>query len=153
LFANSRAQPGWALGGDPGRVLVQHRRDAADDEPLQLPADADLLDAAVAATGARLVVIDPIMAFLEPAVATGSDHAVRRSLAPLAQLAERRECTILLVRHLTKAGGRRCIYRGTGSIGLIAACRAAWLAARDPDDSGCCVLAQVNNNLAPPHDL
>src|SRR5262249_31058200 len=39
---------------------------------------------------------------------------------------------------------------GTGSIGLLGACRSGWLIARDPEATGCCVLAQVKNNLAPP---
>jgi len=95
-------------------------------------------------------VIDPIMAFLDPRIQSGSDTSVRRALAPLAQLAERHGAAVLLVRHLNKSPGRSPIYRGGGSIGFLAACRSGWLIARDPEQPARCVLAQVKNNLAPP---
>ena len=57
---------------------------------------------------------------------------------------------MLLVRHLNKRGGKTAIYRGGGSIGLLGACRTAWLVGRDPVTAGRCVLAQVKNNLASP---
>src|SRR5207248_6481150 len=56
----------------------------------------------------------------------------------------------LLVRHLNKDDGHRAVYRGLGSIGLVGACRAAWLIAADPKVPGRRVLAQEKNNLAPP---
>ena len=56
---------------------------------------------------------------------------------------------VQLVRHLNKSGGRQALYRGLGSIGLVANCRSAWLVAADPRARGRAVLAQVKNNLAP----
>jgi hypothetical protein len=96
------------------------------------------------------VVIDPIMAFLEATVATGSDPSVRQALLPLMRLAEKHRCAVLLVRHLNKDGGVQSIYRGGGSIGIIGACRSGWLVARDPHDPSRRVLAEVKNNLAAP---
>jgi hypothetical protein len=55
---------------------------------------------------------------------------------------------MLMHRHINKGGGKQAIYRGAGSIGLVGACRSAWLVGRDPVDPGRCVLAQVKNNLA-----
>ena len=70
----------------------------------------------LAEAGPRLVVLDPILAFLEGG--GNSDHTVRRALTPLACLAERRRCVILLVLHLNKTDGPApCI---------AAACRFAW---------------------------
>jgi hypothetical protein len=68
---------------------------------------------------------------------------------PLARLAEKHRCAVLLVRHLNKSGGRRALYRGGGSIGFIGACRSGWLIGRDPQEPGRCVLAPVKNNFAP----
>jgi hypothetical protein len=82
-------------------------------------------------------------------VAVSSDQNVRRALFPLAQLAEDYRCLVLLVRHLNKALRTSALYRGGGSIGIIGACRSAWLAARDPAEPERCLLAQVKNNLAP----
>jgi hypothetical protein len=116
-----------------------------DGTPLHFPTHADLLEQGVAATGARLVVIDPVTAFFDAAVAVNSDPSVRRALLPLARIAERHGCVVLMQRHLNKYGGYHALYRGGGSIGL---CRSAWLAAPDPYAAGRCVLAEVKNNLA-----
>jgi hypothetical protein len=137
-----------ALGADLERVFVFRRANTA--VPLCLPEHTALLDEALARTGARLLVIDPIMAFLGPGVLAGNDPSVRRALLPLAQLAERYGCVILLVRHLNKAFGGRALYRGAGSLAFLSACRSGWLIAPDPQQPERRVLAQVKNNLAPP---
>jgi hypothetical protein len=139
-----------ALGADLDRVFVFCPEDAAPGEVPSLPGRAGALEQALAQTRARLVVIDPVMAFLDRHVLTASDQSVRRALAPLVRLAQRYGCAVLLVRHLTKGLRGRALYRGGGSIGMLAACRSAWLAAPDPHDPQRRVLAQVKNNLAPP---
>src|SRR5262249_1699517 len=81
-------------------------------------------------------------------ICTGNDQSVRQALAPLARLAEETGCVILLVRHLNKTGGAKAVYRGGGSIGIVGACRSAWLIARHPEEPRRRVLVQVKNNLA-----
>jgi RecA-family ATPase len=138
-----------ALGADLDRVFLLDRESAGIAEPLAFPAHTSLLDHALTQTQARLVVIDPIMAFLDPSILTSSDKAVRRALNPLAELADRHRCVPFLVRHLNKTDGHRSVYRGGGSIGFLAACRSGWLLGADPYDPSCRILAQVKNNLAP----
>ena len=139
-----------AFGAELDHVFVE-QADANDDSPpLRLPTDWRRLDDALTQTGARLLVIDPIMAFLDPRILAGNDQSVRQALYPLARIAEAHACAVLLVRHLNKSPGRSPIYRGGGSIGLLAACRSGWLIARHPEQPAHCVLAQVKNNLAPP---
>jgi hypothetical protein len=138
------------LAADLTRVFVLPPAGPALRPPLALPSQTAALEAALARTQARLLVIDPITAFLEPGVNLASDPGMRRALSPLVVLAERYACAVLLVRHLNKAGRGRALYRGLGSIGLVAACRSAWLVARDPRCPGRRVLAQLKNNLAPP---
>lgn len=139
-----------ALDADLNRVFILRPEDATAGEPLRLPEHTNALDDALKKTHARLLVIDPIVAFLDPCIQSNNDASVRRALGPLAQLAEQRGAAVLLVRHLNKSHGRSPIYRGGGSIGLLAACRSGWLIARDPEQPAQCVLAQVKNNLAPP---
>jgi putative DNA primase/helicase len=139
-----------ALDADLKHVFVLRAEDAPAGELLRLPGHMSVLDDALSRTRARLLVIDPIVAFLDPRIQSSNDASVRRALAPLAQLAERHGAAVLLVRHLNKSPGRSPIYRGGGSIGLLAACRSGWLIARDPEQPAHCVLAQVKNNLAPP---
>ncbi len=136
-----------ALGADLARVFLWPR--LTDPGLPRLPADRKRIEEAIVETGAKLVIIDPIMAFLDRSVTPNSDASVRRILDPMAQLAERRRCVILLVRHLNKDDGSHALYRGGGSIGFTAACRLAWLAGRDPRMAERLVLAQQKNNCAP----
>jgi hypothetical protein len=135
------------FGADLDRVFVLQAE--SNMGIVRLPNDWKQLDDALARTGARFVVIDPIMAFLGRRIVAGSDASVRRALLPLVRLAEKHGCTILLVRHLNKTHGGVSVYRGAGSIAFLAVCRSGWLIARDPSASGQCVLAQIKNNLAP----
>ncbi len=138
------------LHADLSRVFVFHAADDPAAELLRLPDHLAVLDEALARTGARLLVIDPIVAFLDPRFHNGNDASIRRALTPLAQLAHSRQVAVLMVRHLNKATGLSPLYRGGGSIGIVAACRSGWLIARNPDLPSQCVMAQVKNNLAPP---
>lgn len=52
----------------------------------------------------------------------------------IAEISQKTGCSIILVRHLNKAGGGSAIYRGGGSIGIIGAVRVGWLTDADPDD-------------------
>jgi hypothetical protein len=97
-----------------------------------------------------LVVIDPITAFLPRDVAANSDQSVRRVLSLLALIAEKTGCAIVLVRHLRKAGGSKAVYRGAGSIGIIASARTGLLAACHPTDRDLRVLAVTKSNVAGP---
>ena len=106
------------------------------------------IEAAVQAVDARLVVIDPLTAFLADRVETHKDHDVRRALRPLAALAERLVVAVVVIRHLNKSGSANAKQRGGGSIGLTAAARSVLLAGPDPDDPSQKVLARVKNNLA-----
>jgi hypothetical protein len=112
---------------------VEVRRDGIE-EGIALPDDATELDRMVGETGARLVVIDPLMAHLPEAVNSWRDQSIRRALAPLHRMAEKRRCAVVVVAHLNKARGTEALYRAGGSIGIPAAVRSALLLARDPQD-------------------
>jgi hypothetical protein len=134
------------MGADIDRVYVPDFRRC--HAPLLLPRDLPRFKEMLGHCQARLVVLDPFLAFLDSTVQSFSEQSLRRLLTPLQALAEEFHCAILLVRHLNKAVGLRALYRGTGSIALSAACRSEWLVARIPDGEGRCVLAQQKNNLA-----
>ncbi len=148
-----------AAGGDPSRVvLLQGVREVRGEEAAGEGAERErgvtLLDleairAAVMAVDARLVVIDPLMAYLGSTDAH-VDAAVRAVLAPLSRLSAELDVAVVVVRHLTKAGGGQPLYRGGGSIGFVAAARAGLLVAPDPDDASGRrrVLAVTKSNLA-----
>lgn len=141
-----------AAGADLSRVIAYDRTGAASG-PLTLPDDLTAIEKAVADVQARLLVIDPVSAFLS--VNPTSDVAVRQLLTPLAAFAEHTGVAVVLVRHLTKAGSRNALYRGAGSIGIIAAARSGLLAAADPaaDQPHRHVLVQTKCNLASAESL
>jgi hypothetical protein len=139
-----------SLGADMGRVAIWERDGEDEGWPWRFPRQANLLDEALTRTGARLAVIDPIMAFLDDCVLFASDQSVRRALAPLIHVADKHGCTLLMHRHLNKQGNGRALYRGMGSIAFLATCRFAMLVARDPLAPSRCVLAPVRYSLSQP---
>jgi hypothetical protein len=133
------------LGADLGRVFV-HDRD--EPEAISLPGSLKTLEEDLRRTGAKLVVLDPIVSFMDRRMANGGDADVRRALVPLANLAFKYQCVILMVRHLSKWGSGRSMYRGGGSIAYVGVSRSAWLVAPDPGEPSVRIFAQVKNNLA-----
>lgn len=111
-------------------------------------ADLDEIEQAIVQVGARLVVVDVLMAYLPGKVDSHRDQDIRSVLSELKALAERTGCCILLLRHLNKATGGNALYRGGGSIAIVGSARTAWLAAVDPDDEARRVLAVYKTNLA-----
>jgi hypothetical protein len=108
----------------------------------------DAIQIAVKDVNAKLVVIDPLMAYLGSETDSYRDQDVRRSLAPLASLARELEIAILLIRHLNKNGASNPIYRGGGSIGIIGAARSGLLVTKDPDDESKFILSVTKTNIA-----
>ena len=100
------------LGADLGMVYVVDPTLEDGAGVVSLPRDAAALEARAATLGAGLVVIDTGPAFLDRDLRSNSEEDVRAFLRPLARLAERLDCVVLVLAHLnTGAGGRR----GTGS--------------------------------------
>lgn len=145
-----------AAGADRALVRIIETITHTDEEgrsyegPPTIPGDLDHIEAAIRAMGARLLIIDVLVAFLG-AVNTWRDGDVRRALLPLTQMADRNRCAVLGLRHLSKGSlGGPALYRGGGSIGITGAARVALMAAPDPsDETGKRrVLAVAKNNLA-----
>jgi hypothetical protein len=113
-------------------------------------ADIDAIRDAIVSTGAVLLIVDVLMAYLPGGVDSHRDQDIRTVLSRLGQLAADTGCTVLALRHLSKSrGGGVALYAGGGSIGIIGAARAAYVAARDLDDPTRRVLAVVKANLGP----
>lgn len=120
-----------AAGADLSRVLALHGS-AMSERPFQLPRDLSVLEQAIQQVQARLVVIDPLAAFLSSGIQ--SDSQVRRALHPLAELAQSTGVAILFVRHRVKRNGSDKISNGAGSMGLMAVVRSALAVESLPSD-------------------
>ena len=139
-----------AAGADVSRIIALRAVQRGDGSARMFNLATDLAaldDAIVACHGCRLVVVDPISAYL--GMTDSHRNADMRSLlAPLADLSARHGVAIVAVSHLNKSGGGKAIYRIMGSLAFIAAARACWAVVRDPDDPTRRLLLPVKNNLA-----
>lgn len=81
----------------------------------------------VADTGAKLLIIDPIVAFLGPKINMNNANEVRHIMKAIARMAKQLDIAIIVVRHNRKAPAGavqgKAIYAGNGSIDFTAATR------------------------------
>jgi archaellum biogenesis ATPase FlaH len=144
-----------AAGGDPSRVLLLNTIERQNAEKIKiadrsftLSRELDSLEEAIKQMKAVLVILDPLTAVLGKNIDQSRDQNVREVFTPLAQLAERTNCAVLIIRHLSKVGSANLLYRGAGSIGIIAAARLGLIVVQDPDDEQKRILATTKNNLS-----
>ena len=137
-----------AAGADCSRVIFENLRDP-DAVPFMLPRDLDELERTIIEHDAALVIIDPVLSYLDPDTDSHKDQSVRAALMPLAALAQRTRVSIILIRHLNKDSSKSAIHRGGGSIAFTGVARLVLLVAEDPDDPDTCVLARSKGNLGP----
>lgn len=139
-----------AAGSDPSTIVALNTVPDADGKERFrfLPEDIPHVKRAIARVEAKLVIFDPLMAFLSANLDAHRDHHVRRVLAELAALAEDTGAAVVVVRHLNKASGTNPLYRGGGSIGIVGAARSAMLVAKHPEDEQRRLLASQKSNLA-----
>lgn len=111
--------------------------------------DITVLEEALERTHPALVVIDPFQGFLGAEVDMHRANEIRPILARLAGLAEKHKCAVLIIRHLSKGGQSRNLYRGLGSIDIVAAARSVLLAGNLPHDPEQRALIHMKSSLAP----
>lgn len=97
--------------------------------------------------GVRLLVIDPLAAYLTGAD-THKQSEVRAVLSALGQMASTRRVAVLAVMHLNKGNGVDPLYRVSGSLAFVAAARAVYLIVRDPRDPEQRLMLHLKNNLS-----
>ncbi|MDD5050968.1 MAG: AAA family ATPase [Candidatus Pacebacteria bacterium] len=95
----------------------------------------------------RLVIIDPITAYLGK-TDSNKNAEVRGALAPLAALAGKYRVAVVGVSHLTKNQGIKAIYRTMGSLAFTAAARAVWVVSKDKDNPNRRLFTPCKSNLS-----
>jgi putative DNA primase/helicase len=119
-----------------------------DNERFPCLGDLSAIRETLVQTNAKLLIVDPFMAYLSSEVNSFRDQDIRRILAPFSALAAETRAAVVVVRHLNKSTGGNPLYRGGGSIGIIGAARSGLLVAKDPDDDERRILAVTKSNLA-----
>ncbi|AZI58898.1 AAA family ATPase [Nakamurella antarctica] len=99
---------------------------------VQFPTDLDDLRHRITYVGARLVVVDVLMAYLSDAIDAHKDQSVRLVMRGLTRVAADTGAAMLLLRHPTKTIGSSALHRGGGSVGIIGAARAGLQVVLDP---------------------
>ena len=131
-------------GADLDRVLV------IDDSDVQLTLSDERIEKAIVENNARLVIIDPIQAYLGSDVDMNRANEVRPIFMRLGQVAQRTGCAILLIGHLNKAAGMQSLQRGLGSIDIAAAVRSVMFIGKLKHDPTMRILTHEKSSLAPP---
>ena len=131
-------------GADLDRVLV------IDDSDVQLTLSDERIEKAIVENNTRLVIIDPIQAYLGADVDMNRANEVRPIFMRLGQVAQRTGCAILLIGHLNKAAGMQSLQRGLGSIDIAAAVRSVMFIGKLKHDPTMRILTHEKSSLAPP---
>nr|WP_330417587.1 AAA family ATPase [Roseburia sp. AF25-13LB] len=123
-----------------------------DETEKELSMTDDRLEQAIVETGARMVILDPIQAYIGAKVDMYRANEIRPVLKHLGMIAEKYNCAIVLIGHMNKAAGSKSTYRGLGSIDIQATARSVLLVARLRDKPNIRIMAHDKSSLAPTGD-
>jgi putative DNA primase/helicase len=129
---------------------IRERNEQGDIEerPFSIPRDLPVLEEEIRKHGAVFIMLDPLMAILDPQLKAKDGQDVRQALTPLARLLERTECACMIIRHFNKGSSDNALLRGAGSMDIIGAARSGLIVVPDPDDNDRHVLALSKHNLS-----
>lgn len=128
---------------DLDRVLV------IDEAKRELTLSDERIEKAITQNGARLIILDPIQAYMGEKTDMNRANEVRPMFRRLADVAERTGCAVILIGHLNKAAGGQSAYRGLGSIDFRAAARSVLLIGRVKREPNVRVIVHDKSSLAP----
>jgi len=129
-------------GADFSRILV------IDESKEGLSMTDERLVRAIKETGARMVILDPIQAYLGSNVDMHRANEIRPVLKQLGNIAEQYQCAIILIGHMNKASGSKSTYRGLGSIDFQATARSVLVVGRIKEDPTLRIIAHDKSSLA-----
>ena len=129
-------------GADCERILV------IDEKEKSLSMVDERLEKAIVQTKARMLILDPIQAYLGGGMDMNRANEARDMTKKLGALAEKYQCAIVLIGHMNKAAGNKAAYRGMGSIDFFAVTRSVLLVGRVEGEPNIRAVVQIKNNLA-----
>jgi hypothetical protein len=122
-----------AANADLARIRILS--DFGGEKGIIVPEGLSTLRDTIDHDGAKLVIFDPIVAFVDPRINLYHDAESRRLMALMKGTANETASAFVFVRHLNKGvASLNPLYRGGGSIGLVGASRAAYILGPDPTD-------------------
>jgi hypothetical protein len=149
LFMSAEDDPGRVLkprlienGADTSRIRIQDEHFTLD------PLGVARLREELIGNPVDLVVIDPLMAFMEVGLNSNSTNEAMHFMMNLDKVAREFNCSILVIRHLRKSGGDNPMARGLGSISINARVRSALILARHPGNRDLRAVAHYKSSYA-----
>lgn len=142
---------------DPATTLVKRlmrmRADLANityqTEFVQLDAEGlNLLEGIIEEKKAKLVILDPLLAYMRAGIDMNKANETRPFLAELGAIARNTGAAIIGLRHITKGDKDKAIYSGLGSIDIVAAARSAVMIGLHPEDENIRVFTHSKHNLS-----
>lgn len=132
------------VGADCSRIVV------IDESEAPLSFSDSRIEQAIVKTNAKLLILDPLQAYLGIDVDMHRANEIRPIFKTLAGVAERTGCAIIIIGHMNKmASQSKGLYRGLGSIDIVAAVRSILLVGRDKEQENTRVMAHLKSSLAP----
>ena len=170
LLSKGEALPYDDTEREPVKIIYQTAEDGLEDtiKPRLEAAEADCtqikvideseaalsmlderIEKAIIEVGARVVILDPIQAYVGANINMNNANEVRNVMAQLGRIAEKYDCAILLVGHMNKGSGNKSSYRGLGSIDFQASARSVLIVGRIKENPQVRVMVQDKSSLAP----
>ena len=107
------------------------------------------IEAAVKEVNARMIIFDPIQAFMGAKVDMFRPNETRPELAKLFEMCDRNDCACAIISHVGKAGDKSPVNRALGSVDIPAAMRSVMELTINPDDPTECVMVHIKCSNAP----
>lgn len=121
-----------------------------DESNTPLSFSDERIESAIRDKGAKLLVLDPLQAYLGSGVDMYRANEVRPQFTALMGVAERTGCAIVIIEHMNKMKGMKAINKGIGSMDITGAARSVLLLAKPKATESTMYLAPIKNNLAAP---
>ena len=114
-----------------------------------LTLDDERLRQAITTFRPRLVVIDPIQAYIGCDSDLQAAARARKLMRRISMWASVYECAFVLIGHMNKRESSKGLYRSLGSIDVVAAARSVLQVERCVDNENVRIVRQIKNSLAP----
>jgi len=117
------------------------------EHPLAFPQDLEKLDQAVGYFEAGVVIVDPIMSYLDDATDAFSPKEVRRAFEAIAAVGKKHQSTMIAIMHFRKQSASEVLHMITSSSAFTEAPRSVLGLGRDPEKEGGLALVHLKCNV------
>lgn len=132
-----------ANDGDPNKVYFM-------PNAAEMTINSPEIEQAVKQVGAKLLIFDPLQAFLGAKIDMFRANETRPALARLFEMCERNDCACAIISHTGKSVlGKSAVNQSLGSVDIPAAMRSVLHIVRNPEDDTECIAVHVKSSNAP----